>query len=147
VNAADHPAAPARGDRPPGGQDPRRTLGRLGEELAAAHLEQLGFCVLGRNARTRHGEIDLIVFDGQTLAFIEVKSRRLSPSGAQLHPEQRPLAGLRPRQRARLRWLAAAWLHEQRGRPSARAIRFDAIGVVLDAHGALHALEHIEAAW
>ena len=58
--------------------DPRRALGALGEELAAAHLQRLGFVVLARNVRTRHGEIDLIAFDGRTLVFAEVKTRRVS---------------------------------------------------------------------
>ena len=147
MTATNHRARRPRSDRPAISKDPRRTLGRLGEELAAAHLAQLGFRVLERNARTRHGEIDLIAFDGRTLVFAEVKTRRLSRSHAQLHPEQRPLAALRPRQRARLRRLAAAWLSEQRRRPTARTIRFDAIGVVLDQRGALRALEHIEGAW
>jgi putative endonuclease len=56
--------------------DPRRTLGRLGEDLAAAHLARLGFATLARNVRTRHGEIDLIVFDGRVLAFIEERVYR-----------------------------------------------------------------------
>jgi hypothetical protein len=62
---------------PPSRQDPiatgpnsrRLKLGRLGEELAAAHLTRLGFAVIARNARTRHGEIDLIVFDGQAIVL------------------------------------------------------------------------------
>ena len=33
-------------------EDPRRALGRLGEELAAAHLDRLGFATLARNVRT-----------------------------------------------------------------------------------------------
>jgi putative endonuclease len=147
VDPASRRRARTHRDRPARGQDPRRTLGRLGEELAAAHLAQLGFRVLERNARTRHGEIDLIAFDGCTLVFAEIKTRTLGRSRATLHPEQRPLAALRPRQRARLRRLAAAWLHQQRRRPTARTIRFDAIGVVLDSRGALYTLEHIEGAW
>ena len=50
-------------------KDPRHALGRLGEQLAATHLERLGFAILARNARTRYGEIDLIAFDGHTLVF------------------------------------------------------------------------------
>jgi putative endonuclease len=147
MNSAYRDATRAHDDRPTRREDTRRTLGRLGEELAAAHLEELGFRVLERNARTRHGEVDLIAFDGCTLVFTEVKTRTLGRSRATLHPEQRPLAALRPRQRARLRRLAAAWLHQQRRRPTARTIRFDAIGVVLDSRGALYTLEHIEGAW
>jgi putative endonuclease len=128
--------------------DPRRTLGRLGEELAAAHLERLGFAVLARNARTRHGEIDLIVFDGAAIVFVEVKARRVGARKPGIRPDQEPLTWLRPRQLARLRRLAAAWLSDERQlRPTARTIRFDAVGVVLDTNDRPVRLDHIEGAF
>lgn len=134
-------------DRSHSGEDPRRILGRLGEHLAAAHLERLGFAVIDRNARTRYGEIDLVAFDGQTLAFVEVKTRRAHKRW-QLSAEEQPLAWLKTRQRARIRRLAAAWLHsESRNRPTAHTIRFDAIGVVVDDAGRLLCLDHLESAW
>jgi putative endonuclease len=46
--------------------DRRRALGRLGEQIAARHLEGLRYSVLARNVRTRRREIDLIAFDGAT---------------------------------------------------------------------------------
>jgi len=49
--------------------------GRLGERLACRHLLRLGYDVLARRYRTRLGEIDLIAYDGDTLVFIEVKTR------------------------------------------------------------------------
>ncbi|MFI4984712.1 MAG: YraN family protein [Solirubrobacterales bacterium] len=131
-----------------GAPDRRRTLGRLGERLAAAHLQQLGFSVVARNLRTRHGEIDLIAFDGATLVFAEVKARRAGARQRSIRADQNPLTALRPRQRARLRGLAAAWLREQRhARPTAETIRFDAIGVVVDPSGAPLRVDHIEGAW
>jgi putative endonuclease len=138
--ASDHPPTAA-------GEDPRRALGRLGEQFAAAHLERLGFVVIERNARTRHGEIDLIAFNGETLVFVEVKSRRARQRW-QLTPAEQPLAWLRTRQRARVRRLAAAWLHrESRNRPRAHTIRFDGIGVIVDEAYRLVCLDHIEGAW
>jgi len=128
--------------------DPRRALGRRGEELAAAHLDRLGFSALGRNERTRYGEIDLIAFDGRTLAFVEVKTRRVDARQQPPRPDQQPLVWLRPRQRIRLRKLATAWLMDQKHiRPSAHTIRFDAIGVMLDSQNRLLRLDHIEGAW
>ena len=128
--------------------DPRRSVGRVGEELAAAHFTRLGFCVIARNVRTRRGEIDLIAFDGRTLVFAEVKTRRGRSHGPRGRPGQDPLPGLRPRQRARVRRLAVAWLSEERHRrPTARTIRFDAVGVIVDARGRLLRLDHVEAAW
>jgi putative endonuclease len=128
--------------------DPRRTLGRLGEDLAAAHLTRLGFSTLARNVRTRAGEIDLIVFDGRTLVFAEVKTRRVRSGERGIRPDQEPLPWLRPRQRARLRRLAVAWLNDERHqRPTAHTVRFDAIGVILDGKGRLLRLDHVEGAW
>jgi putative endonuclease len=115
--------------------------------MAAEHLARLGFTVLERNVRTRHGEIDLIAFDGNALVFVEVKSSR--STGRERTPMvEGPLERLRPRQRMRLRRLALAWLSERRSdRPAAREIRFDAIGVTVDAHDRLLRLDHLEAAW
>jgi putative endonuclease len=129
------------------GEDPRRTLGRLGEDVAAQHLAHLGYVALERNVRTRFGEIDLIACDGGVIVFVEVKTRR-APVQGRLGSEDRPLAWLRPRQRIRLRRLAAAWLGDRaRTRPTAHTIRFDAIGVILDRADRLVSLEHLEGAW
>jgi putative endonuclease len=129
-------------------REARRALGASGEALAAEHLRRLGYQLLARNARTRHGEIDLIAFDGATLVFVEVKTRRIGARQASIRPDQQPLLGLSARQRRRLRRLAAAWLRDAgTRRPAARTIRFDAIGVAIDTHGRLRRLEHVEEAW
>ena len=128
--------------------DARHALGRLGEGLAAAHFGRLGFQVLDRNVRTRNGEIDLIVCDRRTLVFVEVKTRRGFSGARRVHPDREPLAGLRARQRRRVRRLAVAWLSgTDRARPAAREIRFDAVGVTVDVRGRLLCLDHIEGAW
>ena len=61
------------------------SLGQLGESYAAAYLDQLGYRLVaanftlpvGRNLRGAiiNAEIDLIAYDGDTLCFIEVKTR------------------------------------------------------------------------
>ena len=56
--------------------DVRHAAGQRGEDLAAEHLERLGFEILARNHRTRFGELDLVAFDGDVLVFVEVKTRR-----------------------------------------------------------------------
>jgi len=132
-------------DRSPGG---RHELGRLGERLAGEHLERLGFRVIDRNVRSPGGEIDLIVFDGRTLVFVEVKTCRAREDCRGEEADLTPLGRLRPRQRARLRRQAVAWLCDpRRRRPSARYVRLDAVGVTVDAAGRLQRLEHVEAAW
>jgi putative endonuclease len=126
-------------DPPAPAADPRRELGRRGEDLALAHFRRLGFAAVERNHRTREGEIDLIVFDGRTLVFAEVKTRRV-PSARSGAAERAPapLAWLRARQLARLR------LAETRPRARARELRFDAVGVVVDGSGELVRLDHVQ---
>lgn len=51
-------------------------LGNAGERLAAKHLRSLGLRILFRSYRTPLGEIDLIARDGNTVVFVEVKTRR-----------------------------------------------------------------------
>lgn len=60
-------------------------FGRLGESLAIAHLKKNGYQILDRNYRNRFGEIDVIARQGETIVFVEVKSRssdRFGPSKA-----------------------------------------------------------------
>jgi putative endonuclease len=139
-------SAPSPGTPVP--HDGRRALGRLGEDRAVAHFRRLGFVVVARNVRTRYGEIDLIAFDGRTLVFAEIKARRASNRRRGLCPEDQPLAWLKFSQRSRLKRLACAWLYENtHARPKAHAIRFDAVGVIVDGSDRLLRLDHIEGAW
>ena len=54
----------------------RLSLGKQGEDLACRELRRRGYAVLARRYRTRFGEIDIIARDGDTLVFVEVKTRR-----------------------------------------------------------------------
>jgi Holliday junction resolvase-like predicted endonuclease len=52
-------------------------LGARGEKLACGFLRRQGYKILYRNFRARHGgEVDIVCRDGDTLVFIEVKTRR-----------------------------------------------------------------------
>lgn len=57
------------------GQDGRQSLGKSGEDLACAELERRGYAILERRYRSRYGEIDIIARAGETLVFVEVKTR------------------------------------------------------------------------
>ncbi|HEY5261307.1 MAG TPA: YraN family protein [Solirubrobacteraceae bacterium] len=141
------PATPVSPGAPVPG-DGRRALGVLGEDMAVGHFRRLGFVIVARNVRTRHGEIDLIAFDGRALVFAEVKTRRAGNRRRGLCPEDQPLAWLKFSQRARLKRLACAWLYENtHTRPRAHTIRFDAVGVIVDGKDRLLRLDHIEGAW
>jgi putative endonuclease len=120
--------------------DLRHALGRAGEQAALEHFERLGFRLVARNHRTRHGELDLVVADARTLVFAEVKTRR---AGAGASPWDR-LDGDKQRQ---VRRMAAAFLAEVEDRPRGLDLRFDAIGVVFDARGRMVRLDHLEAAF
>ena len=58
--------------------------GRIGEDLAHRYLRRHGCTVVARNHRTRSGsgQIDLAVWHGTALAFIEMKTRRNAEFGA-----------------------------------------------------------------
>lgn len=54
----------------------RLDLGREGELLALKKLEDLGYECITHNYRCALGEVDLIARDGDTLVFVEIKTRR-----------------------------------------------------------------------
>jgi putative endonuclease len=121
-------------------EDPRRQLGQTGEQLAAEHLQRLGYGILERNYRTRWGELDIIAFDGRTLTFCEVKARRTGGRG-------RPFDAVGPAKQNKVRRMAGRWLAERQDRPRAAVLRFDAIAVTFDRGGRLLSLEHLEGAF
>lgn len=51
------------------------TLGSEAENIAAIYLQQQGLKLLERNYQSRYGEIDLIMRDGKSLVFVEVRLR------------------------------------------------------------------------
>ena len=118
--------------------DPRHDLGRSGEQLAAEHLERLGYEIVTRNHRTRYGEIDLVAADADTLVIAEVKARR---------GRGRPWDALDDRKQRQVRRMGIAYLNDVDDRPKRAKVRFDAIGVTFDAAGRLAALDHLEGAF
>jgi putative endonuclease len=121
----------------------RQRLGRRAEELVADRLAAAGWQILERNARTRHGELDIVARDGRTLVFVEVKAGRRD---SRFGPE-RPILAIDSRKQRRIRRLATAWLAARRDLPRYAEIRFDAVGVTLDRAGRPLEVEHIEGAF
>ena len=119
----------------------RPTIGALGERLAYEHLDRFGYALVAANARTRFGELDLIVRNATTLVFVEVKTRR-APGGAGM-----PLEAITRRKTLQVRKLARAWLAETPDRPRGLDLRFDAVGVVVGADDQLISLDHLEGAF
>ena len=51
-------------------------LGRWGEDLAAAFLEEKGYTIIERDWKSGHHDLDIVAKDGSTLVIVEVKTRR-----------------------------------------------------------------------
>ena len=56
-------------------------IGIWGEERASEYLLQKGYEVVGRNVRTPYGEIDIVAKQGNTIIFVEVKTRTSNKMG------------------------------------------------------------------
>lgn len=56
--------------------------GNLGEEAAASYIEENGFVILDKNYSIKNAEIDIIAKDKDTIAFIEVKTRKTLRKGS-----------------------------------------------------------------
>ncbi|HEU4738896.1 MAG TPA: YraN family protein [Solirubrobacterales bacterium] len=123
--------------------DLRRRTGAIAEDFVARRLVAAGWEIVERNARTRHGELDIVARDGGTLVFIEVKGAR---QGTQFGPE-RPILSIDHRKQRRVRRLATAWMAERRDQPPYEEIRFDAVGVTLDRAGRASHVDYVKGAF
>jgi putative endonuclease len=117
--------------------DTNQRVGKFGEWLAAEHLVGAGMRLVDQNWRCRLGEIDIVAWDGETIVFCEVKTRRGVRYGV-------PAAAVVRAKRQRLRRLAAEWLKTTGHR--ARDVRFDVVSVLPQPHGAPR-IEHIKCAF
>lgn len=95
--------------------------GQAAEDFASAHATAHGFVVIARNVRYRFGELDLVLRDGATIVFVEVRRRRASRFGD-------GAASVDHRKRRRLRLAARAWLASKRALDDAPC-RFDVASV------------------
>lgn len=109
-------------------------FGKLGEDIAASHLERKGYAILNRNYRYGKTEIDLICKFKEEVIFVEVKTRT---SDAMVYPER---AVGKSKQR-NIRLAAENFLEENQITLPAR---FDIIAVV---KGDKFEIEHIEDAF
>lgn len=99
-----------------------RDVGSSAEDLAARHLQHLGWRILDRNYRIRRGELDLVALEGETLSFVEVRARKDARFGA---PEETVGAV----KQSRLVRAAQHWLASRGGSHAHRPCRFDVIGI------------------
>lgn len=105
-----------------GEQRSARSRGQAGEARALAHLERAGLVCVGRNFNARGGEIDLIMREGDTLVFVEVRQRSNARFGSALD-------SITAAKRGRIVRAALQYLQRHGDQPC----RFDVVG--LDADG------------
>jgi putative endonuclease len=101
----------------------RRARGAQAEDDAIKVLRKAGYRVVDRNFRCRIGELDVVALDGDTLVFIEVRSRRDVSFGGGIAA----ISGAKMKQVARV---AAAYVAIRR--PVFTTCRFDVVAVTGD---------------
>ncbi len=102
-------------------QPSTRNTGIRGEEYVCEKLAERGFRILDRNVREKFAEIDIIAEDGDTLCFIEVRTRQDAILG---HPAET----IGPSKQRSIRRAAEAYLMRRRIKP--RPMRFDVATIV-----------------
>lgn len=100
----------------------RIRTGKRGEELAAGYLAAAGYRIIERNYRCLFGEMDIVAEEGETLVFVEVKSRRSDAYGD-------PLLAVGQKKQKQISRIALHYLAEHRLRQ--RPARFDVVAVKL----------------
>lgn len=104
---------------------PEQARGRRGEDLAHRFLRKQGYVVVARNYRTPtlSGEADIVAWEGATLAFVEVKTRKNADFG---EPDR---AVNREKQRQVAK---AAMDYTRRAEVAWESVRFDVVTVVME---------------
>lgn len=100
-------------------RSPRQVEGAAGEAQALAYLQAQGLKAVGSNFRCKAGEIDLVMQDGETLVFVEVRKRASRSHGG-------AAASVTPHKQARLIRAAQFYLQRHRFPP---ACRFDVVAI------------------
>jgi len=78
-------------------------LGKIGEQQAFKYLKKKKFKIIKQGFQLYKGEIDIIAYDGDTLVFVEVKTRRNYKYG-------RPEEAVTPAKQQQIQKIAQAFL-------------------------------------
>lgn len=103
-----------------------KKLGTIGENAATAYLENKGYQILHKNYRCKYGEIDLITAKGETLCFVEVKTRQTDTYG-------RPCDSINSTKRRHMRTVAGHYMANcspQDFRP--KELQFDVVEIQIN---------------
>lgn len=115
-----------------------KTIGKQGEVLARQYLRSQGYQILEENFRTKIGEIDLIAQKGETICFVEVKTRQSCFQG---HPYE----AVDPWKIRKLSQMAVSYLKYKYGTIEIQS-RFDVISIVQHKEGPAR-IQHIKNAF
>jgi putative endonuclease len=100
---------------------PHLQAGREAEAFALQHLQQEGLSLIAQNWLCKRGELDLVMLDGDTVVFVEVRYRRHAGWGGALES-----VDLRKREKL---VIAAQYFLQQASRWADSPCRFDVIGI------------------
>ena len=112
-------------------------LGKLGEKIAQKYLQKEKFRIVEKGYCLHRGEIDLIAYDGETLVFVEVKTRG---SGALGLPEE----SVNKRKQGQIRKIAEGYL--AMNSIDEVECRFDVVSLLFDENGD-YSLSHFKDAF
>jgi putative endonuclease len=104
-----------------------RVRGNAAEDLALEFLRDQGMVLVARNVRYKSGEIDLVMRDGATLVFVEVRARSSADFGGALE-------SIGATKQRRIIHAAQQFLQARGGQPP--ACRFDVVVLQGDAASA-----------
>ena len=99
-----------------------KKLGARGEDAAVAFLKRVGMSIEARNWTCKQGEVDIVCRDGETLVFVEVKTRKGTDQGT---PEE----AITPTKQKKYLRLARAYLAGLGGEEP--PVRFDVISILV----------------
>lgn len=111
----------------------RKQLGNKGELEAASYLEKQGYQILHRQLRSRYGELDLVALSGDTVVFVEVKTRVSTAAG---HPTE----SITPAKQAHMTRSALEFLKKKRWLN--QKSRFDVVSIIWPTDGQPPVIQH-----
>jgi len=111
------------------------SIGKQGEDLAAAYLESKDWLVFDRNYRFDKAEVDIVATDRNYIVFVEVKLRSNTFFGQpedyvtpQKEANIKKAAEAWPQKEANIKKAAEAWIYERKMETA--VVRFDVISIV-----------------
>ena len=112
----------------------RQALGVLGERVAARWLARRGWRIVAHRFRSGHRDVDLVARLGRTVAFVEVKTRRVADGGPRAAGAfGGPVGAVNWRKQREL--VRSAWVWMDRYGGPEDAYRFDVVGVLVTPWG------------